>query len=43
MQIEAEENHSCFASMSRFVFVFESFLNVQMYNEISIFLLLQAN
>ena len=23
-------NHSCFTSMSRFVFVFESFLNVQM-------------
>ena len=43
MQNEADKSHSCFASMSRFLFVFESFLKVQMYHEIYVFLVLQAN
>ena len=43
MQISAEKNHSCFAAMSRIVFVFESFLNGQMRNEILFLLFLRAN
>ena len=43
MWIEAEKRHSCLPSMSRFIPVFESFLKVQIKNDIFKFLLLLVN